>query len=98
MSDLQVVAVIAAKPGSEDVVRGALNGLVEPTRAEDGCLAYALYESASAPGTFVTVETWRGQEDLDAHLRTPHVTNALTVADGHLAGTPGIHPLRPVTD
>ena len=53
---LSVVAVITAKPGSEDAVREAMQGLVAPTRAEEGCLSYSLSESVAAPGTFVTVE------------------------------------------
>jgi len=94
--DLQVVAVLVAKPGSEEVVRGALTALVPPTRQEPGCLAYDLSESAAAPGTFLTVERWREQADLDAHLQTPHVQQALAAAGDALAGAPGIHPLVPV--
>jgi quinol monooxygenase YgiN len=96
MPDLPVVAVLVAKAGQEDVVRAALTDLVAPTREEEGCLAYDLYESGSAPGTFVTVESWRAQADLDAHLQTPHVQAALAAAGDALDGAPGIHPLRPV--
>ena len=95
MPDLHVVAVLPAKPGQEETVRAALTALVEPTRAEEGCLSYDLYESAAAPGTFVTVELWRGQADLDAHLKTPHVQQALGAAGDALDGPPAIHPLTP---
>lgn len=96
MSALPVVAVIAAKPGSGAEVRAALESLVGPSRAEDGCLGYDLFESASAPGTFVTVELWRTQVDLDAHLQTPHIGAALSATGDHLATPPDIHPLVPV--
>jgi quinol monooxygenase YgiN len=43
------------------------------------------------------MESWRSQADLDAHLQTPHVQQALSVAGDHLAQTPAIHPLRHVT-
>jgi quinol monooxygenase YgiN len=95
MSDLPVVAVIVAKPGSEEVVRSALTALVEPTRAEQGCHSYELYESGSTPGTFVTIESWRGPADLDAHMATPHIAAALGASEGHLAIAPAIHPLTP---
>jgi quinol monooxygenase YgiN len=39
------------------------------------------------------VETWRSQDDLDAHLQTPHVQQALGAASDHLAAAPAIHPL-----
>ena len=97
MADLLVVAVITAKPGSEEVVGTALASLVEPTRAEEGCLAYDLYRSAADPAAFVTVERWRGQADLDAHMGTPHIAAAFAAAGEHLAGAPAIHPLTPVS-
>ena len=96
MDDLTVVAVLVAKDGHEEDVRLALRDLVTPTRGEEGCLAYELFESASAPGTFVTQERWRGQADVDAHLQTAHVQQALVAAGDALAAAPGIHPLVPV--
>ncbi len=96
MSDLTVVAVITAKPGSEQIVRDALNALVPPTRAEDGCVSYDLHESANEPGTFVTIEVWHAQSDLDAHMASPHIAETFKVAGEHLANQPAIHPLRPL--
>ena len=97
MPDLPVVAVITAKPGSHDVVRDAMTALVAPTRGEDGCLAYELYESATAPGTFLTVESWRDDADLDAHLASPHVAATLAAAGDALAEPPAIHRLRHIS-
>lgn len=96
MAELSVVAVLTAKKGQEDVVRRALSALVAPTRQEEGCLAYELFESGAAPGVFVTQESWRGQDDLDAHMQTPHVAQAFASAGEALATAPGIHPLVPV--
>lgn len=97
MSDLNVVAVLTAKPGSESIVREALEGLVEPTRAEAGNRGYTLYVSAVDPTVFVTVELWASQADLDAHMTTPHIGAALQIATEHLAAAPAIHPLDPVS-
>ena len=96
MSDLQVVASIPAKPEAVDRVRAALCELVEATQAEDGCVSYDLYESGSAPGTFVTVERWRDAASLEAHMTTPHVAAAFAAAAGGLSGDVAIHPLTPV--
>jgi quinol monooxygenase YgiN len=96
MADLHVVGVLTAKPGSEQIVRAALNGLVEPTRAEAGCISYDLFASDVAFGTYITVELWRSQHDLDAHLQTSHVQEALGVAGEHLTDPPAIHPLTAV--
>ena len=97
MADLQVVAVLTAKPGSEQVVQDALTALVEPTRAEAGCLSYELFASQADPTVFITVETWKSQADLDAHLQTDHIHQALLAAGDHLAQPPAIHPLRETT-
>jgi quinol monooxygenase YgiN len=97
MPDLHVVAVLKAKPGSEDVVRDALAALVTPTRAEAGCVSYALSQSAADPSTFVTEEVWTSQADLETHMQTPHIARALQVAAEALDGPPSIHPLIPVS-
>jgi quinol monooxygenase YgiN len=93
---IHVVAVITAKPGSEDAVRAALTDLVGPTREEAGCRSYDLSESQAAPGTFITVEEWSDPSDLDTHLQTEHVQAALAATGEHLAAPPAIHPLVPV--
>lgn len=95
MPDLQVVATIPAKPEAADQLRAALTTLVEKTREEDGCISYDLFESASAPGVFVTVERWSGQDALDAHMKSAHIAEAFAAADGALAGDVAIHPLVP---
>lgn len=95
MSELHVVATIPARPEAVDQIRSALQTLATATREEEGCLAYELFESASAPGVFVTLERWRDQADLDAHLQTPHIAAAFAAADGLLAGDVAIHPLVP---
>jgi quinol monooxygenase YgiN len=98
MSNLRVVALLRAKPGSEDALGDALKGLVEPTRAEEGCLSYDLFTSNVDPTTFVTIEEWRSQADLDAHMQTPHIGAALASAGDIFSAAPEIHPLTQAHD
>ncbi len=95
--DLNVVALLTAKPGSEEIIREVLESLAVATRAEPGCLGYALYASAADPTVFITVEKWASQADLDGHMTSPHIAEALTIATDHLAVAPAIHPLVPVS-
>jgi quinol monooxygenase YgiN len=97
MPDLNVVAVLVAKAGSEAVLESALTSLVEPTRSEPGCVSYDLYHSAVDPATFITVELWRSQADLDAHMQTPHIAAALSAAEDAFAATPAIHPMTAIS-
>ena len=94
MPTVDVVAVITARPGSEAIVEGALTALAGPSRRDHGCISYDLFASDSAPGTFVTTEKWESQEDLDAHMASPHMADAITAAGDHFDGFPAIHILR----
>jgi quinol monooxygenase YgiN len=96
VSDLRVVAIIPVKPESAPAMRAAISSLGEATRDEEGCLGYDVFESAAEPGVFVTVESWRSQSDLDAHLQTEHVRAAVAAAQEHLVGDIAVHPLVPV--
>ena len=94
MADLDVVAVITAKPGSEEIVEGALRTLVGHSRNDQGCISYDLFASDSAPGTFVTMRNGEGQADIDAHMASPHMADAINAAGDHFDGFPAIHTLR----
>jgi quinol monooxygenase YgiN len=94
MPNLDVVAVIAAKPGSEAIVEDALKALVVASRGDRGCISYDLFASESTPGTFVTIEKWDSQEDLDAHMASSHIADVVRTAGDHFDGFPAIHTLR----
>ena len=57
MSDntLSIIAVLKAKAGQRDNLKSALQALILPTRQEDGCLDYALFQLQDSPDTFYTV-------------------------------------------
>ena len=96
MEQLRVVAQLTTKPGSEEIIRAALARLAAATQSHRGCVEFKMYESATAPGTFVTVETWESQDDHDSHMQTEDIAAALAASEGHVVGDITIHPLRPV--
>lgn len=96
MTTLRVVATIPTNPEMGDAVRAGIAELVAATREEDGCIEYDAFESTATPGVFVTIESWRSQEDLDAHMTTPHIAKAFEVLGGAIAGDVAIHPLNPL--
>lgn len=71
MTEVRVIARSVARKGKEDQLRALLQGMLVPTRAEQGCKWFELYESDSA-GRFYLDETWESQAALDEHLATPH--------------------------
>lgn len=96
MSSLLVIATIKAKAGKEQAVEQLLRGLLDPTHAESGCLFYALHRHVSAPGSFFFVEKWRSQADLEAHLKTPHVAQAVA-RQSDLIDVLDIAPVVPIS-
>jgi len=74
---LTVVAVFVARPGRETDLERALLALVEPTRAESGCLRYELNRSTRQPGQLFFTEVWASAASHREHLETPHVRAVL---------------------
>jgi quinol monooxygenase YgiN len=73
LDPVQVLAVLTAKPGHETALATLLQGLVAPTRAEQGVLFYDLHQDREDPARFVFFEGWASQAALDAHNASPHL-------------------------
>jgi len=85
-----VVAQIRAKDGMEETVKQELAALVEPTRAEKGCIAYALHQSVENKSLFMFYEKWVSKKDLDEHMQMPHMKAHLKKAGDLFAEPPKI--------
>lgn len=64
--------VFIAKDECINELKALLTTMIEPSRAEEGCLLYNIYQITERPAEFVVVETWETQEHLDAHGTTDH--------------------------
>jgi quinol monooxygenase YgiN len=71
MDEIRVIARALARTGKEEQLRKTLIGMLTPTRAEQGCRLYQLYES-NDKGLFYFYEEWESQDALDRHTETPH--------------------------
>ena len=91
---LHVVATLVAQSDKIDTVRKALTDLIAPTHKEPGCLVYELYQNQQNPQKFVFVEEYVDEAAFDAHLATPHVQEALAVADSILESAPDIRRFK----
>jgi quinol monooxygenase YgiN len=72
-TQIVVIAHFTAKPRKEEELSTFLQGLVEPTRREPGCLRYELNQDRDEPATFSFVETFADREGFDAHCRMPYI-------------------------
>jgi quinol monooxygenase YgiN len=73
MAIVRVIARAEAREGKSDDLKSLLRKMVTPTRAEQGCRYYELFES-NLPGTFYFNELWNSQEELDAHANSAQFT------------------------
>jgi quinol monooxygenase YgiN len=71
-AELGLTAEVTAKPEYIEPLRAALMMLIAPSRAEDGCLQYDLYEDRGQPGHFIFIERWRDAAALAAHAKASH--------------------------
>ncbi|MEZ6048972.1 MAG: putative quinol monooxygenase [Planctomycetaceae bacterium] len=79
---IHVIATIEVKAGQRDAFLEEFRKIIEPVRAEDGCLEYgpAIDAQTDVPvqavkgDTIVTVvEKWESVEALKAHFQAPHM-------------------------
>jgi quinol monooxygenase YgiN len=76
MAKVRVIARAMARDGKADELKAQLLKMVKPTRAEDGCIYYELFES-NIPGLFYYNELWQSQAHLDAHAASKHFTEII---------------------
>lgn len=82
MSKLTIVARILAKEGKNKLVKDALLQLINPTRAEEGCIDYILHQDNENENLFLFYENWENRDLWQAHMQTPHILNYLKVTEG----------------
>ena len=93
---LTAIGIIRAKVGQEQELGRRITALLEPTRAEPGCLAYDLFQSTEDPAVWILIEQWRSVADLDAHVLTSHMVAFLARSAEVLEVLPANFRLKPV--
>ena len=91
---VHIVAHLAARDGEESRVQAELEKLIEPTRAEPGCLRYELFVNKEKPGDFVFVQQYTSDAAFQAHMDSKHVAAAIADAVPLLSAPPDIRRYR----
>jgi quinol monooxygenase YgiN len=68
-----VMGYLQLAPGGAAVMGSALTAMVESTRAEPGCVHYALASDVTDPDLLQVSERWRDQAALGAHMVSEHL-------------------------
>jgi len=61
-----------AKEGCEDKMKELLTAMVEPSKKEDGCIFYDIFQYENNRRKFSAVESWRDNDALDGHKASSH--------------------------
>ncbi len=81
-------ATAPIKPEARERWLAIISALTPPSRAEEACKSYILYEAVETPNTFIFVEKWSSLEGLYAHFHTPHFAKFFAALGEVLAGPP----------
>lgn len=79
---LTIVARIEAKADSVELVKSELLKLIEPTRAEEGCIQYDLQQDNENPAVFLFFENWENRELWQTHMGNEHLKAYMEATDG----------------
>ena len=82
---LTIVARIEAKPDQIELVKSELTKLIEPTRAEAGCIQYDLHQDNNQPEVFLFFENWETRELWQAHMENEHLKAYMAATEGAVA-------------
>ncbi|TDI55285.1 MAG: antibiotic biosynthesis monooxygenase [Acidobacteria bacterium] len=74
---LRVVAHLRAQEGKGAELGEALEGLIDPTRAEPGNISYELLASLDDDRDYTFVEEYQDGDAFDAHMETPYIAAAM---------------------
>ncbi len=93
---VHIVAHIVARKGEEREIQEELEKLVEPSRAEPGCMRYELLVNQDNPGAFVFLQEYRSDEAFQLHMDSKHIRAALADVVPRLLVPPEIGRYRRV--
>jgi len=73
-----VAGTFRMPPENVAIALGMMKRVIEATRAEDGCVAYAYAQDLLDPGLIHVAETWRDKAAIDAHAKSAHMQAWIT--------------------
>lgn len=92
MSDPQniilVIATLNVLEERVDPTIAVMRDLAAASQREPGCVRFEVLQDATSPTHLVTVEEWRGEAAVTAHMQSGHVKAALAQLEPLLAGPP----------
>ena len=95
-TEVRIVAEFRAVSGKAAALRDILSSLIEPTRAEAGCLQYDLHVDLADEHHLFFFERFVDVAAIESHNRTPHLLALGERLTGLLDGPPRVTRVRQV--
>lgn len=86
---LHFIVRFEPQPGKDQEFREELLRVIEPSRAELGCLAIHVFESLREPPLFAIHSEWTDEAAFELHAQLPHTVRFLAAAERLLT-----HPVQ----
>ena len=77
MPNFTVIIGFDAKPEHVQTLLSIIEGMIQPSRAEPGCIRYEAFADMTDPTRYTIIEQWEQEQQWLAHLETPHGQEAL---------------------
>ena len=97
MSQLSLVAHFEAIDGQIEETKAFLQGLIAPTRAEEGCVEYWLHQHNDDPARFTFYENFASRDAWDRHMETEHLA-AFKAVEGKLFNLLDVHQMTMICE
>lgn len=78
---LRLNCFFQANEGKYDEALQAAMALTAASLADQGNVAYDVFESATRPDIFMICETWQDEESLKLHMQAPHFAQYVSILE-----------------
>lgn len=85
-----IIAEMKAAPGKRAELIDLLNGMLEPSRAEPGCISYRYFFSSEDADLVHFYEQWQDQAAIDVHFASDHFRDLGVRIPDLIVGSPDI--------
>ncbi len=82
MAKITIVANIKAEASKVELLKTELLKLIQPTRAESGCVQYDLHQDNENPAHFMFFEIWESHDAWQTHMNAQHLKDFLVATNG----------------
>lgn len=96
--EIHIVCKIKCRVQDHDQVHKILLEYVNPSRKEEGCLYYDIFENKHDLGEFLIIDGWKNQEAIDHHVQQSHVIETNKILEPYLLQKQELTWLNKISD